>query len=188
MAKDKVQIQFTGSEEYRHSLQQAALGRKMKVQELLEAAVRNYLAGGSEDRASGVDRAKESKRTLIQTKPSEEVGDRATLSPTEPYEWASLAAVASHVTGRIERSMYRSIRFQLEYLALVAQQQGIHAPPITIRYDDDGNLVVPVSDPSSPLHPPDRVEAPRRTGVGPVREEPRPKAYPVSKRRKAIGE
>lgn len=42
MAEDKVQIAFYGSEDYRAYVQGEALKRRMKVQEFLEQAVRQY--------------------------------------------------------------------------------------------------------------------------------------------------
>jgi len=104
---------------------------------------------------------------------------------TEPAEWADLAAVASQVTGRIHRSMYRSIRFQLEYLALMAKEQGIEAPNITIRYDDDGRLVVPVKDTRSPLRAGEGDTRPGQPGAGDHGADAGAATPPVPKRRKA---
>lgn len=49
--EEKIRIAFTGTEEYRKKIHQAALDRGLKVQNLLETAVSVYLDDGAEPSA-----------------------------------------------------------------------------------------------------------------------------------------
>ena len=135
-------------------------GQKLDYADLIEAAVQRGLASA----APQTESPRQAEQELMQRKPGPAPPDFDTLSLAEPREWAALAAVASQVAGDINRAMYRSIRFQLEFLALTARMQGVHEPQITIRFDDHGNLVVAEPNPASPLCLTDATPKPGRAG------------------------